>query len=271
VGQAGFTITVVVLFNLLVPAGWRVGLLRVEDVAIGCGVSVVVGVLFWPRGAGSVVGSDLADAFRRGAAYLSQAVDWSLGLRRQAPDDGLAAFTAGSRLDDAMRGFLAEQGAKRLPKGDLWALIMGSMRLRLTANSVASLHEPGDGGWERRAPGPDGAGPDGAGPDGADSAAWLRRLTADLTGFYDGIATLVAPVHRNHEPERIAPPELPDAGGAGPSGDPAGGPDAARPPEHIRPNVLWVRENLRHLQEHAPAITEPAMRLAQLRRTPWWR
>jgi hypothetical protein len=34
-----------------------------------------VGVLFWPRSASSVVGDDLADAFRRGAAYLTQAVD----------------------------------------------------------------------------------------------------------------------------------------------------------------------------------------------------
>jgi len=34
-------------------------------------VSLVVGVLFWPRGASSVVGDDLADAFRRGAAYLT--------------------------------------------------------------------------------------------------------------------------------------------------------------------------------------------------------
>ena len=51
------------------------GLLRIEDVAIGCLVSLVVGVLFWPRGAASVVGDDLADAFRRGAADLTQAVD----------------------------------------------------------------------------------------------------------------------------------------------------------------------------------------------------
>ena len=43
-GQAAFTITVVVLFNLLVPAGWKVGLLRIEDVAIGCAVSLVIGV-----------------------------------------------------------------------------------------------------------------------------------------------------------------------------------------------------------------------------------
>ena len=40
VGQAAFTVTVAVLFNLLVPVGWKVGELRVEDVAIGCAVSL---------------------------------------------------------------------------------------------------------------------------------------------------------------------------------------------------------------------------------------
>ncbi len=142
VGQAAFTITIVVLFNLLVPAGWKVGLLRIEDVAIGCAVSLVVGVLFWPRGAGAVVGDDLADAFRSGAAYLTQAVDWSLGLRQQAPDTAVAAVTAGSRLDDALRGYLAEQGTKRVRKEDLWSLVMATMRLRLTATSVADLRSP---------------------------------------------------------------------------------------------------------------------------------
>jgi len=108
VGQAAFTITVVVLFNLLAPAGWRVGLLRIEDVAIGCAVSLVVGVLFWPRGAAAVVGDDLSDAFRRGGAYLTQAVDWALGVRTRAPDTAVAAVTAGIRLDEALRGYLAE-------------------------------------------------------------------------------------------------------------------------------------------------------------------
>src|SRR6202012_5642271 len=89
-GQAAFTITVVVLFNLLAPAGWTIGLLRVQDVAIGCAVSLVVGVLFWPRGASTVVGDDLADSFRVGSAYLRQAVDWALGVRTEAPDTALA-------------------------------------------------------------------------------------------------------------------------------------------------------------------------------------
>ena len=99
VGQAAFTVVVVVLFNLLQPVGWKLGLLRVQDVAIGCAVSLVVGVLFWPRGASSVVGDDLADAFRRGAAYLTQAVDWALGTRRDPPDTAVVAVTAGIRLD----------------------------------------------------------------------------------------------------------------------------------------------------------------------------
>jgi uncharacterized membrane protein YccC len=51
-GQAGFTVFLVVLFNLIQPAGWEVGLVRIEDVAVGFGVSLGVGLLFWPRGAG---------------------------------------------------------------------------------------------------------------------------------------------------------------------------------------------------------------------------
>ena len=57
-GQAGFTVMVIILFNILVPAGWTVGLVRVEDVALGCAVSVAVGLLLWPRGAAAAFGRD---------------------------------------------------------------------------------------------------------------------------------------------------------------------------------------------------------------------
>jgi uncharacterized membrane protein YccC len=50
-GQAGFTVFLLVVFNLIQPAGWEVGLVRIEDVAVGFGVSLGVGLLFWPRGA----------------------------------------------------------------------------------------------------------------------------------------------------------------------------------------------------------------------------
>jgi uncharacterized membrane protein YccC len=52
-GQAAFTLTLVILFNIIDPSGWRIGLLRIEDIALGCVVSLVVGLLFWPRGAGA--------------------------------------------------------------------------------------------------------------------------------------------------------------------------------------------------------------------------
>ena len=64
-GQAGFTVTLVILFNIIEPAGWQVGLVRVEDIAIGCAVSLAVGALFWPRGAGSALGQALAEAYSR--------------------------------------------------------------------------------------------------------------------------------------------------------------------------------------------------------------
>ena len=49
-GQAGFTLVVVILFNIIDPLGWKVGLTRIEDVAIGCAVSIVVGLLFLASG-----------------------------------------------------------------------------------------------------------------------------------------------------------------------------------------------------------------------------
>ena len=128
-----------VLFNLLVPVGWRVGEFRVEDVAIGCLVSLVVGSLFWPRGVASVVGDDIADAYRSGASYLSHAVEWVCGLRADQPTGASAAITAGLRLDAALRAFLAEQGTKHIGKGPLWHLVGGSLRLRLTAHAIAAL------------------------------------------------------------------------------------------------------------------------------------
>ena len=187
VGQAAFTVTIVVLFNLLAPAGWRVGLLRIEDVAIGCAVSLVVGVLFWPRGVASVVGDDLADTFRRGAEYLSQAVDWALSELMLPPAAAAGAANASIRLDDAVRGFLTEQGSKKLSKEDLWTMVNASTRLRLTAHTLAGL---------RTAVTAPGLPPGGAclPLDGSDeygdtpACVALRSEAGSLSGFYDQVA-----------------------------------------------------------------------------------
>jgi uncharacterized membrane protein YccC len=252
VGQAAFTVTIVVIFNLLAPAGWQVGLLRIEDVAIGCAVSLVVGAAFWPRGAAAIVGDDLADAFRQGGRYLTQAVDWALGLRRRPPESGVAAVNAGARLDEALRAYLAEQGTKRLATEDLWALIMGTARLRLTAYAVASLPASGNGSYEQ------------VRSDADPDLVAFRRQTADLASFYDRLAAQVGPPgHAPPAKEVLAAPDGPDY--------PNGVACAGNTPPHYRPDMLWVGEHLYHLAERGQAITEPAEKVAEARQLPWWR
>ena len=73
-GQAAFTVTLLVLFNLLVPVGWKLGLVRIEDVAIGGAVSLGVGLLFWPRGAANELGRALGRAYVESSNYLAEAV-----------------------------------------------------------------------------------------------------------------------------------------------------------------------------------------------------
>ncbi|MGO9156121.1 FUSC family protein [Mycobacterium sp.] len=253
-GQAAFTLTNVVAFNLLTAAGsgWHVGAVRVADVAIGCGVSLFVATLFWPRGAGPLVGDNLADAFRSGAAYLVQAVDWALGLRPDEPDTAIDALTAGTRLDDALRGYLAEQGAKPLSKDDLWQLVMATMRLRLTAHSLAGPRLAAS--WD--------------GPIDA-TRERLRQRAAELADFYHRIAA------RLERPGSTA--ATPDA--APPPGDAVAQENVAvaelmATAGAVAPTLwiaLWVHEHVHHLDTNAEEISGPANRLAAIRQQPWWR
>ncbi|HTU74304.1 MAG TPA: FUSC family protein [Trebonia sp.] len=277
IGQAAFTIVIVVLFNLLDPVGWKVGLLRVEDVAIGCAVSVVVGVVFWPRGAAALVGDDLADAFRSGGAYLTQAVEWALSERPVPPDSASVAVTASLRLDDALRGFLAEQGTKRASKEDLWTLVTATRRLQLTAHSLAGLRDvPALSG---AATGPACLPLEGSEAyAGTQACVSLRMAATQLAGFYGRVADEVG--HPGREvPELLAAP--PVTGGAVPRHEPAvpgtasreaaaGGAGAPSPASRPHPHLLWVQEHLHHLSQSAQMIREPALRVAEARRRPWW-
>lgn len=267
VGQAAFTVTIAVLYNLLQPVGWTVGLLRIEDVAIGCGVSLAVGVLFWPRGVSTVVGNDLADAFRSGAAYLTQAVEWALSELLMPPSAALASASAAVRLEDAVRGFLTEQGSKRLSKEDLWTLVNASSRLRLAAHTLAALRTetPASEGDFTGACLPL------AGSDeyaGAPACVGLRMGAAGLAGFYEAIADEIgragsgplAPV----PPPPMIGPAIPRKG--------ADAPQAISPAHELpHPHLLWVQENLHHLSISARMVSEPALHLAEIRRRPWWR
>jgi hypothetical protein len=156
-GQAAFTVTLVILFNIGQATGWRVGLLRVEDIALGCAVSVVVGLFFWPRGAAAAVGKAMAEAYADSADYLAGAVDYAVGCCTAGPDpaavpraEGRQAAAAARRLDDAFRNYLSERGPKPVPLAEMSTLVTGVVGLRLAADAVLELWQrAGDGHSDR--------------------------------------------------------------------------------------------------------------------------
>ncbi|HEV3101758.1 MAG TPA: FUSC family protein [Candidatus Dormibacteraeota bacterium] len=110
--QAAFTINLIVVFNLISPAGWQIGLVRIEDLLVGAAISLVVGVLLWPRGARQQFGRALAGAYRVLVGYLDTGFDHILGFQEPGPP-GRAQLTvvrARDRADAAFDTFAAERG-----------------------------------------------------------------------------------------------------------------------------------------------------------------
>jgi uncharacterized membrane protein YccC len=145
-GQAAFTLTLLILYNLLAPAGWKVGLVRVEDVALGGAVSLVVGLMLWPRGAAAALGRALSAAYVDSAGYLAGAVAYGLGrcdsggpAPAEPTGQAVAAAAAARRLDDTFRGYVAERGAKPVPLAEVTTLITGVAGLRLAADAVLEM------------------------------------------------------------------------------------------------------------------------------------
>jgi uncharacterized membrane protein YccC len=179
-GQAAFTVTLLVLYNILAPVGWEVGLVRIEDVAIGAAVSVVVGFLFWPRGAAFTLGHALSDAFAASAQYLRRAVEFGVtrcdrsGVVEPVPAaDQLQAAAAARRLDDAFREFLAERGRKSMPLAEVTTLLTAIAALRVTADAVVDLwqHSPEGGEGDRTA-----------------ARNQIRGEVAEVSAWYEAVA-----------------------------------------------------------------------------------
>lgn len=178
-GQAGFTVMVIILFNILVPTGWTVGLVRVTDVAIGCAVSLAVGLLLWPRGAAAELGRALCDGYATGSDYLAAAVARlaSPQLAGATSPQGALAVAAYRRMDDAYRQFISERGPKEMSLRTATDLVTGAIRLRLAAHSLATLPVRAIEAWPP------------AGHDGAAAAAGgLRQACSRVRAWYQGLA-----------------------------------------------------------------------------------
>lgn len=251
-GQAGFTIFTIVLFNLIAPMGWRVGVLRVEDVALGCAASLVAGALFWPRGAGAALGTALGEAYGASAQFLRETIRAACGRGGLDPAAlGATASAAGTRLDDALRQYLAERGAKQVPLESVAALANGATRMRLAATAIGQLRGPGTGPDDPRLQAP---------------ADLLSRRGDEVTDWY---AELAAGFERPGTP-------LPASDGVAtpdsflqvvlPAVDRCGDPEVADQAERL----LWSGQYLGDVDQLRPALLEPAAQVDAARTRAWW-
>jgi uncharacterized membrane protein YccC len=243
-GQAAFTLTIVILFNIIEPAGWRVGLVRVEDVAIGCAVSAGVSLLFWPRGAAAELGAAMHDAYVAGVVFLATAAS-AKDQSSQRPlspvpnSDAERAAAASRRLDDALRAYIAERGAKPVPLSDVATLVTGVAILRLSADAIEDLwdHTDVDDGW------------------GA-ARQHLGDVAEATVAWYDEFADSFESAGARRE---LAPQAISDDGVVGAVRDHLTRPGEANLGEAVR--ILWTSGHLKAVQRLESSVID-ASRIA---------
>jgi hypothetical protein len=148
--------------------------------------------------------------------------------------------------------------------------VIASTRLRLTANTLSGLRHA-------ELIGPDGPTclplPGSNEYAGEPACTTLRSVAAGLAGFYGQVADQLERPPRADGQETatevvaLAPPPLPEMPSA-PGAD--GAPDGLAERE-LHPHLLWVYEHLHQLARSAHTVGEPAMHIAEARRSPWWR
>jgi uncharacterized membrane protein YccC len=138
VGQASFTVFVVVLFSLLQPSGWKTGEARVVDIAIGCTISLLVGLIFWPRGAAAQLRTASTAYVVAGSEALVRSVGWLLS--DDAPPPAVARTTpARLRAQQALTVYLGERGTKPTLSDHARALVSAGRAVDLSATAIATI------------------------------------------------------------------------------------------------------------------------------------
>ena len=139
-GQAGFAVLVMVLYNLIEPIGWQIALIRIQDVAIGCGVSLVVGLLIWPQGAADLIRRSLGQSMRAGAELVRRSANGVLSGRSGVDEESWAAALAASdRLDAVLRQYLDESTGENIDPEALMALAASGLRLRRVSKGMGLI------------------------------------------------------------------------------------------------------------------------------------
>jgi uncharacterized membrane protein YccC len=140
-GQAAFSLLLIILFNLIAPSGWQVGVVRIVDLLVGVAISIVVGVLLWPRGDRRSLARAMGRFYRAIAAFLDLSFDHILGL---TPPDHVhpvrrTALQAGELAGEAFDDFVIEKAASPLSPDRAGFLLSSGNHAILAADVLESL------------------------------------------------------------------------------------------------------------------------------------
>lgn len=125
VGQASFTVFVIVFYGLIAGPDITTGETRVVDVAIGLTISLFVSTLMWPRGVKDKMNESLSEAVHASSAYLVAAYE-RLVL---GPDAQANAYQAELRAKSAVSAayetfdMTIAQGSTREAFGATWSFV----------------------------------------------------------------------------------------------------------------------------------------------------
>jgi uncharacterized membrane protein YccC len=150
-GQAAFTVTVVILFNLISPAGWQLGLVRIEDVAIGTGISLAVGLLLWPRGARGEFRRAMSELLASDGRFLDRTFAYTLqhGTQEEVLLARGHAVRAYGRAGEALDQLMREHSAHPLEPGPAAVLVTAGGHAFVAGDLLSSMamkgyQAPGD-------------------------------------------------------------------------------------------------------------------------------
>jgi len=240
VGAAMFTVTVVVLFTIIEPDGWRTGLIRVEDILIGSVAAAIVGLAVWPRGAGGQLRTRLAATFDACADHVVRAARFALG---RASDSECA--TASDEARDAVRlgreafsTYLNERGPKRVEPRYYAQLLTIGEQLRFIGDVLVVRG---------------------------------RALGAPTSGTAAAAAVDAKVTALGGELARAGRSLRGDRGRQDPAQEEDQGPGLGAATAHDRFAIAWVDGWARYLRRVADEITEPLAAVGEDVRTPWWR
>jgi uncharacterized membrane protein YccC len=141
IGQAAFTGFILLILGIIDwPPDLMNGLVRIEDILIGVGVAVVVGLLMWPRGAIGALNEEIAHGLRACSAYLSSVIDALVDVVPPSvlSRDRLDARTAAERASETYDMAIMQRGST-VREGTTWAELANASHLLLAVGRILGV------------------------------------------------------------------------------------------------------------------------------------